>query len=294
MFIGAHVSSSGGLDKAAERAIAIGADAVQMFVQSPRMWRAVNHKPENIARFRQLREEHLQGAVAHASYLINVASPDDELWEKSAAALEWSMGIAAKLGLDSVIFHPGSHKGAEGGAGACTERIAAACLRAIVAGEQAAAEAGLDAAPWLLLENSAGQGGTIGRDTSELCTIIDAADRHARLGVCLDSCHWWVSGIDVTDREVLDRELAGLDEAIGPERLRAIHLNDSKAPFGSNRDRHENIGEGEIGEGLGTFLTHPRFDGLGAYIEVAGAGDGPRAQDITATRELRSRALARA
>src|SRR6476661_6944340 len=103
MFIGAHLSSSGGIDKAVERAVAIGADAVQVFVQSPRMWRAVDHKPESIARFRELRERHLQGAVAHASYLINVASDDEELWEKSATALAWTMGVGAQLGLDAVI-----------------------------------------------------------------------------------------------------------------------------------------------------------------------------------------------
>lgn len=294
MFIGAHLSSSGGIEKAVERAVAIGADAVQVFVQSPRMWRPVNHRPENIARFRELREEHLQGAVCHASYLINVASDDPELWEKSATALAWTMAMSAKLGLDAVIFHPGSHKGAEGGAKACEQRIAAACLRALEAGAESAAEAAGGDGPWLLLENTAGTGGTIGRDGEELSGIIAAADAHPHLGVCLDSCHWWASGVDVTDREVLDRELAELDSAIGPDRLRAIHLNDSKTPLGSNRDRHDNIGEGLIGEGLGTFLAHPRFQGLGCYLEIAGDGDGPRAQDVTATRELHARALARA
>lgn len=294
MFIGAHVSASGGIDRAAERAIDIGADAVQVFLQSPRMWRPTSHKPEKIARFRELRDEHLQGAVAHASYLINVASADPELWEKSASALVWTMATAARLGLDAVIFHPGSHKGAEDGAAGCSARIATACLRALDAGAEAARSEGDGAGPWLLLENSAGQGGTIGRDTQELVDLVEAADRHPRLGVCLDSCHWWVSGIDVTDRAVLDRELAELDGAIGPERLRALHLNDSKTALGSNRDRHENIGEGEIGEGLGTFLAHPRFATLGAYLEVAGSGDGPRAQDVAAARELLARAHAHA
>jgi deoxyribonuclease-4 len=294
MFFGAHLSSSGGIDKAVERAVAIGADAVQVFVQSPRMWRPVNHKQANIDRFRELREHHLQGAVCHASYLINVASDDPELWEKSATALAWTMEVSAKLGLDAVIFHPGSHKGAEGGAAACSDRIAAACLRALEAGAAAAAEAGTGDGPWLALENTAGTGGTIGRDAEELAGIVDAADRHPHLGVCLDSCHWWASGVDVTDRAVLDAELAQLDDAIGPERLRAIHLNDSKTELGSNRDRHDNIREGLIGEGLATFLAHPRFEGLGAYLEVAGSGDGPRVVDIQAARTLRARGLARA
>jgi deoxyribonuclease-4 len=284
MYFGAHLSSSGGIHKAVERAVDIGADAVQIFVQSPRAWKPTNHPAANIAKFRELREEHLQGSVAHAIYLINVASEDPELWEKSATALDHTMRIGAELGLDAVIFHPGSHKGAEGGVDAVKDRIAKACLRAL--------EAGGDDAPWLLLENSAGQGGTVGRDAAELAALVEAADEHPKLGVCLDSCHWWVSGVDVTKRDVLDAELEVLDQAFGLDRLKAIHLNDAKTELGSNRDRHDNIGEGLIGEGLGTFLAHPRFQGLGAYLETPGAGDGPRAEDITAARELRERALA--
>ncbi|MCB0878116.1 MAG: deoxyribonuclease IV [Thermoleophilia bacterium] len=291
MFFGAHVSSSGGIDKAVERAVAIGADAVQVFVQSPRMWRPVNHKDENVLRFRELRAEHLQGAVAHAIYLINVASDDPELWEKGAAALDNTMVQGARLGLDAVIFHPGSHKGAADTLEACIGRIAKACLRAIAAGEAEAAKSG-SSTPYLLLENTAGAGGTIGRDIGELAAIIHAADDDERLGVCIDSCHWWASGVDVTDRSVLDARLDELDDAIGIERLRALHLNDSKTPLGSNRDRHDNIGDGLIGDGLGTFLAHPRFADLGAYLEVPGDGDGPRREDLDAARALRERALA--
>lgn len=290
MYFGAHVSSSGGIDKAVERAVAIGADAVQVFIQSPRMWRPTAHKDANIERFRELRAEQLQGAVAHAIYLINVASDDPELWEKGATALAHTMTMGARLGLDAVIFHPGSHKGADTGLAGCVDRIAKACLRAIEAGELEAAASGTTA-PYLLLENTAGTGGTIGRDAHELATLVHAADDHERLGVCLDSCHWWASGVDVTDRATLDAELATLDDAIGLERLRAIHLNDSKTPLGSNRDRHDNIGDGLIGAGLGTFLAHPAFAELCAYLEVPGAGDGPRAEDITAARTLRKSAM---
>ncbi len=291
MYFGAHVSSSGGIDKAVERAVAIGADAVQVFVQSPRMWRPVDHKDANVARFRELREQHLQGAVAHAIYLINVASDDPELWEKGAAALDNTMVQGARLGLDAVIFHPGSHKGATDQLDACVDRIAKACLRAIEAGEVEAAQSGTQA-PYLLLENTAGAGGTIGRDVGELAAVVHAADDHERLGVCLDSCHWWASGVDVGDRAALDAQLDELDDAIGIERLRALHLNDSKTALGSNRDRHDNVGEGEIGAGLATFLSHPSFEGLGAYLEVPGDGDGPRSDDIDAARALRERGLA--
>ena len=293
MFFGAHVSSSGGIDKAVERAVAIGADAVQVFVQSPRMWRPVNHKDANVARFRELRAEHLQGAVAHAIYLINVASADEELWEKGAAALDNTMVQGARLGLDAVIFHPGSHKGATDQLDACIDRIATACLRAIEAGEAEAERSGTEP-PDLLLENTAGAGGTIGRDVAELAAIVHAAGDHELLGVCLDSCHWWASGVDVTDRAVLDAKLGELDAAIGIERLRALHLNDSKTALGSNRDRHDNLGEGEIGEGLATFLGHPRVQHLGAYLEVPGGGDGPRSEDIEAARRLHELGLAQA
>ncbi|MCW2962463.1 MAG: deoxyribonuclease, partial [Thermoleophilia bacterium] len=273
-----HLSSSGGIHKAVERAVDIGADAVQIFVQSPRAWRPTAHPAENVAKFRELREQHLQGSVAHAIYLINVASDDPELWEKSATALDHTMRLGAELGLDAVIFHPGSHKGHEAGIAGCEDRIAKACLRAL--------EAGGDDGPWLLLENSAGQGGTVGRDANELYRLVEAADQHPRLGICLDSCHWYVSGIDVTDRSALDAELETLDQAIGLERLRALHLNDSKAALGSNLDRHDNIGDGLMGAGLATFIGHPRLAGLGAYLETPGAGDGPRARDIQAARQL--------
>jgi deoxyribonuclease-4 len=287
MYFGAHLSSSGGIDKAVQRALDIGADAVQVFTQSPRMWRPTNHKPENIARFRELREQHLQGAVAHASYLINAASDNPELWEKSAAALAQTMDISARLGLDGVIFHPGSHKGAESGIGGCRDLIAKACLRALEAGAKAAAESGDGDGPWLLLENSAGQGGTVGRDIDELATLVRAADEHPRLGVCIDSCHWWVSGVDVRERAEVDARLDELEDAIGLDRLRAIHLNDAKAALGSNLDRHDNVGDGQIGAaGLTSFLTNPRFEGLGVYLEVPGDGDGPRAEDIAAARAL--------
>jgi deoxyribonuclease IV len=288
MFFGAHLSSSGGIHKAVERAVAIGADAVQVFVQSPRMWRPVTHSDENIERFRELRAQHLQGAVAHAIYLINVASDDPELWEKGAGALAHTMTVGARLGLDAVIFHPGSHKGAESGLAGCVDRIAKACLRAIEAGEREAASAGTST-PYLLLENTAGSGGTIGRDAGELATLVHAADDHGQLGVCLDSCHWWASGVDVSDAGVLDAALDELDDAIGLQRLRALHLNDSKTPLGSNRDRHANIGEGEVGDGLGTFLANPRLADLVAYLEVPGDGDGPRAVDIERARTLLQR-----
>jgi deoxyribonuclease-4 len=140
------------------------------------------------------------------------------------------------------------------------------------------------------MENSAGTGGTIGRSIDELAALYDGLDGHERLGVCLDSCHWYASGVDVGDREALDGALEELDERIGLDRLRALHANDSKEPLGSNRDRHDNIGAGLIGDKLGVFLAHPRLQGLPAVLEVPGEdGHGPNADEIRKLRELHAR-----
>jgi deoxyribonuclease-4 len=146
-----------------------------------------------------------------------------------------------------------------------------------------------DGDTWLCMENSAGPGGTIGRSIGELATLVDALGRHPRLGICLDSCHLWASGYDVTDRGAVDALVAEVDETIGLDRLRALHVNDSVTPLGSNRDRHANLLEGEIGEGLGAFLAHPAFQGLGTYLEVPGQGDGPDATEIRRLRDLHAR-----
>ena len=139
------------------------------------------------------------------------------------------------------------------------------------------------------MENSAGPGGTIGRSIAELATLLESAGRHPRLGICLDSCHLFASGYDVRDPGAVDALVAEVDESIGLERLRALHVNDSLTPLGSNRDRHANILEGEIGEGLGAFLSHPAFQELGAYMEVPGQGDGVDRNEMTKLRELHAR-----
>ena len=145
---------------------------------------------------------------------------------------------------------------------------------------------------WLLLENSAGAGGTIGRSIDELAALFDALEAHPRLGVCLDSCHLFVSGIDVTDRSVLDATLRDLDGRIGLARLRVLHVNDSKSPLGSNRDRHDNVGAGLIGTKLGVFLSHPKLQKLPAVLETPGPDDhGPDAAEIDRARKLHRRWL---
>ena len=283
MFIGAHVSSSGGIHTAIDRAEAIGAESVQVFTQSPRTWRQTNHDPVTFERFRERREEAaIAGVLCHALYLCNFAAPDDAIYEKSIVALRSTMEIACAIGADGVVLHVGSHLGA--GLDKGLERVVPALEQVLELSNDTT---------WLLLENSAGAGGTIGRSIDELATIFERLDGHPRLGVCLDSCHLYVSGVDVTDPATLDALLDEVDATIGLDRLRALHVNDSAAPLGSNRDRHENIGEGLLGEQLGVFLGHPKLQDLPAVLETAGPEKrGPDANEVRKAKELRERALA--
>ena len=194
------------------------------------------------------------------------------------------MEVACAIDADGVVIHVGSHLGAGFEAG--LEHIVPALERALERCSETT---------WLLIENSAGAGGTIGRSVDELAVLVDRLDRHPRLGICLDSCHLWVSGVDVTDRTALDVCVDEVEERIGLDRLRALHVNDAGAPFDSNRDRHANLGEGEIADGMSVFLGHPKLQGLPTILEVPGPdGHGPDANEIQKLRDLHSRGLKRA
>jgi deoxyribonuclease-4 len=278
---GAHVSTAGGIHTAIDRAVERGAESVQVFTQSPRAWRPTNHPAENIERFKQARAEAGIGAVVcHAVYLINLATTDRTVWEKSRAALVQTVEVACAIEADGVVLHVGSHLGA--GLDAGLDQAAPALEEALdaCAGDT-----------WLLLENSAGAGGTIGRSVDELAVLVDRLDHHPRLGLCLDSCHLWVSGMDVTDPVVFAATLEEIDERIGLDRLRCLHVNDAAAELGSNRDRHANVLEGQMGEGLGVFLADPRVQGLPAILETPGPdGHGPDAAEVQRLKDLHARA----
>ena len=280
MEFGAHVSASGGIDTAIDRIEAIGGDCVQVFTQSPRMWRPTIHKPEAIERFKvRRREAGIGGVVCHAVYLCNLAAPDDEIYEKSVQTMCATVDAACAIEADGVIFHVGSHLGA--GLDVGLERAAAALARIV---EHCAGDT------WLLMENAAGTGATIGRSLEELQTLVERSGRHPRLGICLDSCHLYASGYDVADPVAVAALVAQVDSGIGLDRLRALHVNDSATALGSNRDRHANIGEGLIGEGLGAFLAHPAFEHLATYLEVPGSNKaGPNADELRKLRELHAR-----
>ncbi|MGH3018285.1 MAG: deoxyribonuclease IV [Gaiellaceae bacterium] len=279
MLIGGHCG--GGIKGSIDRAVEIGADALQLFLQPNRAWRFPDHDPADLASFCERREEAGIGAVfAHALYLLNLASENPDFYEKSVTALRRSAETASAIAAEGVCFHTGSHLGA--GLEGSLDRIAAALEPALEA---------CYGPTWLLVENTAGGGGTIGRSVDELATIVDRLGRHPHLGLCLDSCHLYASGYDITDRDELDRLLEEVDAKIGLDRLRLLHINDSKAPLGSNRDRHDGVLAGLMGERLGVFVSHPQLQGLPAVIETGAANRSPDGSDITALRELHARWL---
>jgi deoxyribonuclease-4 len=275
VLLGAHCS--GGVKKALERGAEIGAEAVQLFPQSPRAWRFPDHDPADLEAFVARRAELGIGAVlVHAVYLVNLATTHEEIYEKSVTTLCRTAETASAIEADGVVFHVGSHLGAGFEAG--LERVVPAMEQALerISGET-----------WLLMENSAGAGGTVGRSIDELATLYERLDGHPRLGVCLDSCHLYVSGVDVGDPAAYAALLAELDASMGLDRLRALHVNDANAPLGSNRDRHAEIGKGELGERLGAFLAHPAVQDLPAIFE--GSGRNPNADDVRELKELHAR-----
>ena len=282
MLIGAHVSTAGGLANAHRRGVEIGAEAVQVFNQSPRMWRPTRWKDDDVAEFRALMSDGpIRSIVIHAVYLINAASKDPEIREKSRASLIHSLRMGDEIGADGVVLHPGSTVGEPHGE--ALGRV----------GETLRAALGESERCPLLLEDTAGAGNTLGRTFDELARLTELAGAERRLGVCLDSCHLLASGYDVRTADGVSAVIEQCHAALGSERLRCLHVNDSQTPLGSNRDRHAPLGEGELGaRGCGAFLSEPRFEGLPALFEGPGvAGQAPAGEDMQRARELRRNGL---
>jgi deoxyribonuclease IV len=282
MLIGAHVSTAGGLDKAIERGQRRGCESIQIFHQSPRMWRPTGYGEEDFAAFREaMAGSAVEAVVIHAVYLINCATKDPELRRKSRASLVHALRIGDAIGAAGVVLHPGAQKG---------EPLGPSMKRA--AKVIAAALGDSDSCP-LLLEQTAGHRGLLGRDFDQTAELIELAGGGERLGLCLDSCHLFVQGYDVTDPDHLTAILDEADEKVGLERLRCVHVNDAAAPLGSCRDRHANVGRGEMGRrGLATFLSEPRFEGLPAPLETPGPEKkGPDRKEVTAAKRLRREGL---
>ncbi len=330
MRFGAHVRAGKGLVPALRHGADIGAEVIQIFTQSPRMWKPSQYGPEVLTAYREAQSEQssVTATFCHATYLINLASPDAELASKSRACLNANLATAEGIGADGLVLHIGSHRGQgfEAAVPAVVDALSEALDSVTAPGTQPgdgttakntprtksrtksttkagtkprtktppanSSEPSPPPCP-ILLENAAGAGDTVGRSFEELAKVIEAADSDDRLGVCLDTQHLWASGIPFATTEDADALVKLVDSTVGLERLRCLHLNDSKVEFGANRDRHENIGEGTIGEeGLSALLGHPALQGMAAILEVPGVGDGPRAEDLAKARAVWERGLA--
>ena len=278
MLIGAHVSPAGGLAKAIERGVERGCESIQIFHQSPRAWRPTRHGPDDFAEFREAMDASpIDAVLIHAVYLINCASKETEIRRKSLESLIHALRLGDGIGAAGVVLHPGAQKG---------EPHGPSMKRASKVIAEALAES--DSCP-LLLEQTAGHNGLLGRDFDETAALIENAGGGERLGLCLDSCHLFVQGYDITDAEHLAGVLDEADEKVGLERLRGVHVNDAAVPLGSCRDRHANIGKGEMGkEGLAAFLSEPRFEGLPATLETPGPDKkGADRGEVAAAKRLR-------
>ncbi|MHB8532983.1 MAG: deoxyribonuclease IV [Solirubrobacteraceae bacterium] len=282
MLIGAHVSPSGGLYKAVERGLERGCRAIQIFNQSPRMWKPTAYGEEDFARFREaVAASPIDAVLIHAVYLLNCASEDEEIRAKTLASLTHSLRVGHSIGA-AVVLHPGSALG--GHAGEAIVRAGETIARALAESEGSE----------LHLENTAGTGGTLGRSFEELAALIEAAGGSPRLGVCLDSCHLLASGYDIRTPKGMGAALGKAHRALGRGRIRSLHLNDSITPLASNRDRHANLGAGELGEaGCAAFLSAPGLQRLACILETPGENrQGPSREEVEFAYALRERGLA--
>lgn len=281
MLIGAHVGS---LKTAVERGVERDCDAIQIFNQSPRMWKPPAYtEDEHFAPFRTaMADSPIEAVLIHGVYLINCASEDPDLSEKSLNSLVHSLTVGDAIGAHAVVLHAGS--ALQGDVGAAIRRAGPLIAEAL---------ARTDNCP-LHLENTAGTGGTLGRSFAELGGLLEAAGGHDRLGVCLDSCHLFATGYDIGTEAGLDAMFEELDMEVGRDRLGSLHVNDSVTPLGSNRDRHAPLGDGEIGEeGIARFLSEPRLEALPAIFEGPGVGGKQvEPEDIAIMRRLRAAGLA--
>ena len=277
MLIGAHVSTGGGLVNALERGEELRCEAIQIFNQSPRMWRPTRYDPDDFAAFREaIADSPIASVVIHAIYLINPAGSDRELRRKSMKSLTHALWVGAGIGAEGVVVHPGALKGA---------RRADALGRAVKFLHEALAET---EGCRLLIENNAGSKQLLGLGFDEIAEMVESCGGGPRLGLCIDSCHLHAAGFDVRTPEGAAEIADEIDAKLGLGRLRYLHLNDSRDERGALRDRHASIGKGEIGRaGFRAFLGEPRFQGLPAVLETPGPdGHGPDRKEVQLTRRL--------
>ena len=265
------MSISGGVDKAILRGHEVACETIQIFTRSPRQWRARDLGDEEIARFCRVQEETgIDPVIAHDCYLINLASPEDELWQKSLVVFVEELGHCRNLGIPYLVLHPGSHVGS--GVDAGLERVAAALDRA--RGEMDGSGVKV------LLENTAGQGTNLGSTFEQLSALLNAVRDDSWLGVCFDTCHAFAAGHELRTREGYEATWREFQELVELERLKVIHLNDAKGDLGSRLDRHEHIGRGRMGlEPFRMLLNDQRFRHLPMVLET------PKGPDLAEDRE---------
>jgi deoxyribonuclease IV len=284
MLIGAHVSTAGGLTRTIERGIATASSAIQIFNQSPRAWRPTRYDADDFTAFREaMAPSPVEAVVIHSVYLINCATRDRELRRKSLTSLVHALRLGDGIGARGVVLHAGARKG---------DPHDAAMRRAGKAIAEALSDS--DSCP-ILLENTAGTQGPLGRNFDELADLLDLAGGGKRLGICVDCCHLLAAGFEIRTPKKLGEVVDELEEKIGLDRLRCLHVNDSAVPLGANRDKHANLGDGELGNrGIGTFLSEPRFENLPALLEVPGPdGHGPDRKQVQKALRLRREARKR-
>jgi deoxyribonuclease IV len=266
--LGSHVSASGGVDKSIGRATTLEMTSFQIFTKNANQWNAKPLDPAVIERFREgvSANPAFTSVVAHDSYLINLASPDDAAWEKSINALEYELERCDQLGIPYLVSHPGAHMGT--GVDAGTARVAEAIN--IVNDRRP------DGSCSLTIETTAGQGTTLGRSFEEIAQIFSGVEDQSRVSVCFDTCHVFAAGYDIRTAETYATTMQNFDDIIGLDRLQVFHLNDSAKDFGSFRDRHAHIGQGMIGvDAFQLLLRDPRLSGKPGILET------PKDDDVT-------------
>ena len=276
--VGAHVSSSGGVYKAIGRQKDIGGNCGQIFAGSPRTWKVASYTDEEGDKFREAAEEHDQMPyVIHSTYLVNLATPKDDLFEKSLKCLQSELEAASQLGVEYVVFHPGAHTGSGRENG--IERIA-----------EGIDELEIPENVTLLLENTAGKGTTLGKSFGELRQMIQKAEtKDEKIGVCVDTCHAHAAGYELAGEEGFEDMLQEIKEDIGLESIKVIHLNDSKDPKGSEKDNHQHIGEGNIGEkGFENVVNAEEFEDLPMVLETPTSDGKSYKENLEKILELRN------
>ena len=280
MRIGAHVSSAGGPLKAFERAAAIGAEAFQLFISAPQQWKAPTIPDDVVAKFNESREAAGLPFFFHGVYLINLASQDAALLDRSVESLVQYLNWGAKLGAEGTIFHVGSHLG-RGLDEACVNQVSGLLKQVL---ERS------DTSSKLILECNAGQGGCIGGTFTELGLLVREAGGDERLAICIDTCHAFAMGYDIRTDAGTRAAMAEFERELGFQRLVAVHANDSKQPLGGLRDRHENVGDGHIGlDGFAAVMRHPAFADVPFLLEVPGiSGNGPDLENVMRLKAIRA------